>query len=69
MIASIQKAYTRLYRDNGQLTAYVEWTDTRGRQGRTEGPAIQPKRPAGVLMAALFARAMGEGVTLQHEVW
>lgn len=72
MIASIQKVYTRQYRDNGQLVAYVEWTDHRGKTGRTEGAAEFYHGipvPAGTHIGALFDRAMREGVTVGREVW
>jgi hypothetical protein len=36
-IAKITKAYIRHYRDNDQVTAYVEWIDRRGKTGCTEG--------------------------------
>lgn len=72
MLVSIQKAYVRHYRDNGQTTAYVEWTDSRGKTGRTEGPAEFYHGlliPAGPHMGALFDRAIREGVTVGREVW
>lgn len=74
MIAKITAAYTRHYRDNGQTTAYVEWTDRRGKQGRTEGRVCSrdgdaPNTPAGPHMAALFARAKRDGVPITHEIW
>lgn len=62
---TITKAYTRHYRDNGQLTAYIEWSDG----SRTEGDAIMPRIAAGTHMRALFARAMADGLTIAHEVW
>ena len=37
MIAKITKAYTRIYTDNKQHKAYVEWIDENGNSGRTEG--------------------------------
>lgn len=74
MLAKITAAYTRHYRDNGQTTAYVEWIDTRGRTGRTEGRVCSRTgdvdlTPAGPHMAALFARAKREGVIAEHQVW
>lgn len=63
MIARITKAYTRHYTDSGQVTAYVEWRDTRGQCGRTEGKPHHPH------MAALLARAEREGITPTLETW
>ena len=37
MIKQITRAYIRTYADNGQVTAYVEWVDSKGKPGRTEG--------------------------------
>lgn len=62
-IAQVTDAYTRLYRDSGQFTAYVEWLDTRGTSGRTEGD------PNGLHLQALFRRAVEEGVNIRNEVW
>lgn len=64
----ITAAYTRQYRDNGQLKAYVEWADG----SRTEGEAelYHGKRvPKGDHMGALFDRAMRDGITIRHETW
>jgi hypothetical protein len=60
---AITKAYVRHYRDNGQTVAYVEWIDTRGKAGRTEGTPDNPH------MRALFVRAAREGITPTNEVW
>ena len=75
MIAKITAAYTRHYRDNGQTMAYVEWIDHNGRAGRTEGP-VNPVKPGatmaekyGVHMGALIARAICQGVNVEHQVW
>lgn len=68
MIREIKRAYTRLYRDNGQLKAYVEWEDG----SRTEGDAEQYhgiRVPRGAHMGALFDRAIREGKTIEHETW
>ena len=56
---NIIKVYTREYRDNGQIKAYVEWADG----SRTEG------EPEGAHMQALFARAEREGLEITKEVW
>lgn len=71
MIAKITRAYVRHYHDNGQITAYVEWVDHRGQTGRTEGtPPGKPCRECGqphpsTHIAALFARAQDEGLTIE----
>ena len=62
-ISKITKVYVRTYRDNGQVTAYVEWIDGVGRPGCTEG------REDNLHMAALIARGRREGVELVREVW
>lgn len=62
-IAKIHAAYVRHYEDNGQTTAYVEWTDTRGTQGRTQGNLHN------IHMAALMRRAVREGVPVTKQVW
>lgn len=76
MIAKITKAYIRHYSDNGQTTAYVDWLDSKGKPGRTGGPALwlrddldQRHAPDGEHMRALFARADREGVHISREVW
>jgi hypothetical protein len=73
MIAQITKAYTRLYRDNGQHTAYVEWVDRNGREGRTEAPVLQATGTLaevyGLHMGALMARAICSGHAPTHEKW
>ena len=75
MIARITAAYIRKYRDNGQVKAYVDWVDDRGRAGRTEGPAEPTRFPgiagtgfgtASLHLAALFARAEQEGVLIER---
>lgn len=63
MISKILRAYVRHYSDSGQLKAYIEWTDTRGRSGRTEG------RPASAHMLSLLARAKREGIPITKEQW
>jgi hypothetical protein len=65
---SIARAYTRHYRDNGDLKSYVEWSDG----SRTEGDATLyhgVRIPAGTHMGALFDRAIRSGLTVQHETW
>jgi len=64
----IVKAYTRYYRDNRQLTAYVEWQDG----SRTEGPAYLyhgVRVPRGVHMGQLFDAAIRDGLSIAHETW
>lgn len=62
-IAKITKAYTRHYRDNGQTVTYVEWIDTKGVAGRTEG------EPSNAHMVALVARAARESAPVTRETW
>lgn len=62
-IAKIIRAYVRTYTDSGQVTAYVEWIDSRGVHGRTEG------EPDNEHMLALFQRARREGVDPIVERW
>lgn len=64
----IVKAYTRYYRDSGQRTAYIEWSDG----SRTEGPAQLYHGlpiPLGERMGALFDRAIRMGLTVERETW
>jgi hypothetical protein len=63
MITKITKAYIRKYTDNGQIKAYVEWTDNRNEHGRTEGD------PNSTHMKALLARAEREGVKVERQRW
>ena len=63
MIAKINKIYTRHYADNNQTKTYVEWTDHKGVNGRTEGSASNGH------MAALIARGQREGVKHTMENW
>lgn len=72
MRQKITKAYVRHYRDNGQVTAYVEWADG----GRTEGATMRlddPRRGVritfGTHMHALFAAAKRQGIQMHREVW
>lgn len=63
MIARITRMYRRRYSDTGQEVTYVEWTDRRGRNGRTEGSACS------LHMLALIGRGHREGVALTNETW
>lgn len=63
MIKQITKAYVRTYSDSGQVTAYVEWVDDKGKAGRTEG------EPLNAHMQALLSRAEREGITVEREQW
>ncbi len=65
MIAKITKAYVRHYSDSGHTCAYVEWIDSRGRTGRTEGETSL----GATHMMALLARARREGVTIERQDW
>jgi hypothetical protein len=62
MITKITKAYIRTYSDSGQVTAYVEWIDSKGESGRTEG------EPDNQHMQALMNQAEREGVGLLAEL-
>lgn len=62
-IKEITKAYIRTYEDNGQVTAYVEWIDDKGKPGRTEG------KPDGAHMKALLDRAKREKVKVEQQKW
>lgn len=62
-IASIYRAVIRTYTDTGQVVAYVDWTDTKGKAGTTSGD------PANGYMVALLARAEREGLTVERESW
>jgi hypothetical protein len=64
----ITKVYTRHYRDNDTLKAYVEWNDGSRTEGEAEnyhGLAI----PCGEHMGALFDRAIHEGLTVDRQTW
>lgn len=63
MITKITKAYIRTYSDSGQVTAYVEWVDSRNQTGRTEGKEDNPR------MAALLKRAEREGIEVERQRW
>ena len=56
---TITKTYIRTYTDNGQTTAYVEWSNG----SRTEGPEN------GAHMRALLQRAQRLGLPLIRETW
>jgi hypothetical protein len=65
---TIVKAYTRYYSDNGQLKAYVEWSNgsrTEGEAGFYHGVPI----PCGTHMGLLFDRALHIGLTIGRETW
>lgn len=75
-IARIDRACVRHYRDNKSTVAYVEWTDVRGKPGRTEAPVLLPgetRRPLadvyGLHMGALLARAICQGIEIERETW
>lgn len=63
MITQITKAYIRTYSDSGQVTAYVEWVDNKGKTGCTEGEENN------LHMAALLKRAEREGVEVERQRW
>lgn len=72
-IKKITKAYIRTYSDSGQHKSYVEWIDTDGTPGRTEGDAMRLAMGrtwyVGGHMKELFARAEREGITLEQQTW
>jgi hypothetical protein len=65
MIQKTTDAYIRTYSDNGQTKAYVEWVDTRGKPGRTEGHETNSH------MRALMDRFEREniGKSVRRETW
>lgn len=72
MRRTIKRTYVRRYRDNGQIVAYVDWSDG----SRTESTLrtftarrSRVFRTFGEHMHALFNRARREGLTLQRETW
>ncbi len=65
---TIKRLYTRHYRDNDQLTAYVEWSDGARTEGRAElyhGVRV----PVGTHMGGLFDAGLRQGLTVEHETW
>lgn len=67
-MSAIKRIYTRHYRDNDQLMAYVDWangTRTEGAAGDYHGVVV----PLGTHMGVLFDRALREGLTIEREVW
>ena len=62
-IARFTKAYIRTYSDTGQTVAYVEWIDSGGKVGRTEGP------PDHAHIKELLAAARRAGVKVGRETW
>ncbi len=74
MTKQIKRVYVRRYRDNEQVTAYVDWADG----SRTEGNIRKlhdwrgyryTEFDFGEHMHALFNRARREGLHLQLETW
>lgn len=63
MIAKITRCYKRHYSDNRTTVLYVEWQDTKGNSGRTEG------KPSSLHLAELVKRGQREGVKLETETW
>lgn len=64
----IVAVYTRYYRDNKQLSAYVEWSDSSCTESKAEMYHGIPI-PVGEHMGALFDRALRDGLTIGREVW
>ena len=72
MITKITAAYIRYYRDNCQLSAYVEWIDSKGKTGRTESKAERigdSHYYVGQHMGALLERAHREGIAIEKQTW
>ena len=51
------------YSDSGQVQAYADWVDNKGKKGRTTGRTDNPH------MNALFLRSQREGITCEKETW
>lgn len=74
MISKINRMFVRRYSDSGQKTLSVEWTDHRGKSGRTECALIceccgAPKAMNDDHMRALIARGKFEGLKIEKENW
>lgn len=70
MTWKIKRAYVRTYSDSGQVTAYVDWTNGSRTEGRVCSRAGDPpQEPAGEHMRALFAAALRQGLSVEHETW
>lgn len=63
IIQRFTRSCIRRYSDTGHTIAYVEWVDTLGRPGRTEG------KPTGAHMVALMNAADRQGAPFKYEVW
>lgn len=69
----LTRIYVRRYRDNGQVTAYADWSDG----SRTESQLRYFDRAHyehrvitfGAYMHDLFARAKAGGLRMQRETW
>jgi len=59
----IIRAYIRHYSDNGQTTAYVEWSDGSRTEGSVHGNGT------GLHMRCLMQRAVNQGLTITKETW
>ncbi len=69
---TITRAYIRHYRDNGQTSAYVEWSDgsrTEGRVGKCSCCGRGEAEDLGTHMQSLFDRAQRDGLTIERETW
>ena len=62
-IAKITKVIYRHYSDNDQDKVYVEWIDSKGKTGRTEGEENNGH------MQALIQRAKREKAEIVKEKW
>ena len=71
-IAHVTDICIRKYSDSGAVRAYVEWIDTTGKAGRTEGAAIiclEHCFDVGDHMEALIRRGLREGVYAHGQTW
>lgn len=71
---TITRTYVRRYSDNGQITAYVEWSNgSRTESSLAVRESCRHHESRLFLfsshMHSLFARAKREGVTMTRETW
>ncbi len=62
-VSRIIRIYKRHYRDNNQMTIYIDWSDKSRMECAAEQACANPH------MRALIARAQRQGLTLEQEVW
>ncbi len=67
---TITRVCIRRYTDNGQVTAYVFWSNGSRTEGEPpQGDAILGYRSSCGYMEALFASAIRQGLTIERETW